>query len=450
MSVMRAAVYARFSSDLQRATSIEDQVRVARTYAASRGWTIDADHVYSDAAISGSSFARPGILLLMAAVAARPLPFDIVLVDDSSRVARDLADAIRFMQQLKFSGVRVIFISQSIDSESEQAEVLTAVHGIVDSLYLKELSKKVRRGLAGQLDRGFSTGSITFGYRTIAVPDPAGKRDAHGHPVLLGKRVEIEPAEAQVIQRIFEWYAAGQGTGGIVERLNRAGVPGPRGRRWKHGAVKRILGNEKYTGQRIWGQVRFERQPGTPRRVARAMPRDQWHVQERPDLRIVLPELWTRVQQRRGTIRAVLTASGTRTLMRGRNATLSSKYLFSGFIRCATCGSKITVMHGGSRGCEPRYGCSQSWRNGVTTCPNRLTIRASVTDDAILAGLRTELLKPATVKYVSEALATAVSRRMTDRPRLEADARAARERAGERLQRLVRAIEDGGPSHRAS
>jgi hypothetical protein len=73
-----------------------------------------------------------------------------------------------------------------------------------------------------------------------------------------------------------------------------------------------------------------------------------------------------------------------------------------------------------------------------------LTIRAGVADDAILASLQTELLKPATVKYVAEALATDVSRRMTDRPRLEADARAARERAGERLQRLVRAIEDGG------
>lgn len=443
---MRAAVYARFSSDLQRTTSIDDQVKVAYAFAASRGWTVDSGHVYSDAAISGSSLARPGILALMAALVARPLPFDVVLVDDSSRVARDLADAIRFMQQLKFSGVRVIFISQSIDSESEQAEVLTAVHGIVDSLYLKELSKKVRRGLAGQLGRGFATGSSTYGYRTIPVPDEAGKRDAHGYPVLLGKRVETEPSEAGVIIQIFEWYAAGQGTGTIVERLNRANVRGPRGRRWKHGAVKRLLVNEKYTGQRIWGQVRFERQPGTQRRVVRAMPRNQWHVQQRPDLRIVSLDLWARVQQRRAAVRAVLTASGTRTLMRGRNATLTSKYLFSGFMRCATCGSKITVMHGGSKGCEPRYACSQSWRNGVTTCANRLTIRASVTDEALLSGLQAELLKPATMKYVSEALATAVSHRMTERPRLEAAARTARERAIGRLQRLVRAIEDGGAS----
>jgi len=54
-------------------------------------------------------------------------------------------------------------------------------------------------------------------------------------------------------------------------------------------------------------------------------------------------------------------------------------------MRCAICGSKITVQHGGSKGCDPRYGCYQSWRNGVSSCPNRLTIRASVTDNALLA-----------------------------------------------------------------
>jgi len=148
MSPMRAAVYARFSSDLQRATSIDDQLNVARAFAATRGWSVDSAHVFTDSALSGSSLERPGIIALMAAAALRPLPFQVVLIDDSSRVSRDLADAVRFMQHLKFLGVRVIFISQSIDSDSEQAEVLTAVHGIVDSLYLKELGKKVKRGLA--------------------------------------------------------------------------------------------------------------------------------------------------------------------------------------------------------------------------------------------------------------------------------------------------------------
>jgi DNA invertase Pin-like site-specific DNA recombinase len=85
----------------------------------------------------------------LAAAAQRPRPFEALLVDDSSRVARDLADAVRILQQLKFFGVRVLYLSQGIDSANEQAETLVAVHGMVDGLYLREVAAKVKRGLRG-------------------------------------------------------------------------------------------------------------------------------------------------------------------------------------------------------------------------------------------------------------------------------------------------------------
>ena len=147
---------------------------------------------------SGASLERPGIQALLAASRRRPLPFDILLVDDSSCVSRDLSDPVRLLQELKFAGVRVIYISQNIDNASDTAETLVAVPGVVDSLYLKEMAKKIKRGLAGQLERGFATGSITFGYRTVPVPDPSGKTDVNGYPVLLGKRVGIV-AEARTL-----------------------------------------------------------------------------------------------------------------------------------------------------------------------------------------------------------------------------------------------------------
>src|SRR6185503_14626139 len=131
-SVMRAAAYARFSTDMQRETSIDDQLATARRYATAQGWTVLDAHVYTDAAVSGASLERPGIQAMLAAAARRPLPFDVLLVDDSSRVSRDLADAVRVMQQLRFLGVRVVYISQGIDSANEQAETLVAVHGMVD------------------------------------------------------------------------------------------------------------------------------------------------------------------------------------------------------------------------------------------------------------------------------------------------------------------------------
>jgi DNA invertase Pin-like site-specific DNA recombinase len=441
---MRCAVYARFSSDLQRETSLADQIATAQRYAEAHGWTVLPEHVYTDAALSGASLERPGIQALLTAAARRPLPFDALLVDDSSRVARDLADAVRILQQLKFFGVRVLYLSQGIDSASEQAETLVAVHGMVDGLYLREMAAKIKRGLRGQLERGFATGSITFGYRTVPVPDASGKTDGHGYPVLAGKRVEIVPEEARTIVQLFELYAGGLGAGRLVARLNRDGIRGPRGARWKAGAVKRVLANEKYRGLLIWNQKTFDRRPGTRQLVARALPRDQWRTLDRPELRIVSEELWARVQARRGAVRGSLPVATNRTLMRGRPAALYSPHLLSGFMHCATCGGAIVSVSGGNG--SPRYGCLQSWRNGLDVCSNRLTVRAKVADAYVLSGLKAELLKPATLKYITDALAAELNRRIDERPQLLAEAQTTREQARQRLQRLVDAIEAGIPA----
>ena len=82
---MRVTIYARYSSDLQRDTSLQDQVAVARQYAAERDWDVLPAHIYTDAAASGTSIeGRPGLRALMSAAQRTPRPFDILLADDSS------------------------------------------------------------------------------------------------------------------------------------------------------------------------------------------------------------------------------------------------------------------------------------------------------------------------------------------------------------------------------
>jgi DNA invertase Pin-like site-specific DNA recombinase len=440
---MRCACYARYSSDLQRATSIEDQLRVARRYADELGWTIDESQIFTDAGISGASIdGRPGLQALLAAAARRPLPFHVVLVDDSSRVARDIADAVRILQTLKFLGVRVIYISQHIDSTNEQAETLVAVHGMVDSLYLREMSKKIRRGIEGQHVRGFATGARTYGYTTTPVWDPSGRLEPNGSRATVGYQIDIVPDEADVIRQVFEWYAEGLGIHAITARLNRDRTPVPRGRgRWRDNAVRYMLGNEKYLGKTIYGQYRVERRPGTRERSMRRVPREQWSIQERPDLRIVSQDVWDRVRARQQEVRAAFGLRPGDTRVRGRNAAMHSPHLFSGFLRCGVCGLAMTTVSGGKG--SPRYGCPTSWRHGLTACTNRLTIRAKVADATLVAGLRAELLKPETLQAVTESLAAALNAVIDDRPKQrEALARAIAE-SERKLRHLIDAIEGG-------
>lgn len=437
---MRVACYARYSSDLQRDTSIEDQLAVARRYAKEHSWTVLTDHIYTDAAVSGASMqGREGIQRLLAAAAQQPRPFDVLLVDDSSRVARDIADAIRAMQQLKFLGIRVIYLSQGIDSESEQADALVAVHGLIDSMYLKELAKKIKRGLAGQLERGYSTGARTYGYRTIPEPDPSGRKDDHGHPALLGKRIEIDPDEAPVVRRIFEWAADGLGLTRILERLNKEGVPGTGGKRWSKGALVRLLKNERYLGRQIWGQQSVDREPGTGRRIMRDNPRSGWQIEDRQDLRIISDEFWERAQTTRAQVREAVAPK--RNLARGKDARFHSTHLFTGFSKCAVCGFSMSTVSGGKG--SPRLGCRRSWGEGRDVCPNRLTIRMKVAEPQILARLQSELLTTGTLQHVTDAVEREVKRAMNERPKAAAHLERQLSEERRKLKNLIAAIEGG-------
>ena len=130
----RCAAYARYSSDLQSPSSIEDQLRKCRECAALHGFQFMEEHIYVDQAISGVGADRPGLRNLMAAAVSQARPFDVILVDDSSRLSRDTKDALSIFERLNFSGIRLIAVSQGIDSQNEQAQVLVTVHGMVDSL----------------------------------------------------------------------------------------------------------------------------------------------------------------------------------------------------------------------------------------------------------------------------------------------------------------------------
>jgi site-specific DNA recombinase len=437
---MRAAIYARYSSDLQRDTSLEDQIAVAKRYATEKKWTVQKDHIYTDAGISGASIQnRPSVQRLLAAAGKQPKPFDVLLVDDSSRIARDIPDAIRVMQQLRFLEIRVIYISQGIDSASEQADALVAVHGLIDSLYLRELSKKVKRGLAGQMDRGFSTGARQYGYRKIVVTDDSGKKDAHGHLASIGTRIEVEPSEARVILRIFEWAADGVGLASIVERLNTEGIPGSGGKRWSKSPVARILTNERYLGKQIWGQQSFEHEPGTGRSIRRDNPRNEWRIEDRPDLRIVSDELWERVQQTRAAVRE--TVAPKQNLARGKDARFHSPHLLTGFAKCHVCGGAMTSVSGGMA--SPRLGCRRSWQEGRSACPNRLTIRIKVAEPQILRKLQTELLTPDSLAYISGSVEKQVQKALAAPKDGSGDIQRQLDQERRKLQNLISAIEGG-------
>ena len=179
----RCAIYARYSSDLQRETSIEDQLRRCREHAARRGWPIVEDWVVADRAVSAASVAgRDGLQRLVLAAKGKPRPFDTLLVDDTSRLARDLSDALRTLKILEFYGVTIVSVSQGIDSAQGNARPLLAMHGIMDEEYLTGLAAKVHRGQEGRVVHGYTTGGRVYGYTNVPIEDPPEPASMVGRP----------------------------------------------------------------------------------------------------------------------------------------------------------------------------------------------------------------------------------------------------------------------------
>jgi site-specific DNA recombinase len=265
--------------------------------------------------------------------------------------------------------------------------VLVTVHGIVDSLYVKELSKKTHRGLEGLALRGFHTGGRCFGYDTISVGEGTAKR------------MTVNAGEARIVRRLFELSAAGASFKSIAKQLNADCVEPPRQREgrspsWCPTAIRAMLKRELYKGEVVWNRSKFEKVHGTNTRRRKLRPESDWKRIEHPELVIVSRELWERVQTRLSGFSGMHRAS-TRPGLLPRS--LTSPYLFSGLLKCGECGGNLIIATGGGTRRHPNYVCSNSFNRGV--CQNRLYIRRDHLEERLLGRLQNELLRPEVVDY---------------------------------------------------
>lgn len=153
---LRAALYTRYSTDLQSAASITDQVRVCRAHCETQGWTVT--HVLSDEAISGATHLRPGFQSLLRLIEAGGC--DVIVAESLDRLSRDQEHIAGLYKRAQFHGVKI-----STRSEGEIREIHIGLGGAMSALFLEQLRQKTRRGLEGRVRNGKSAGGICYGYR---------------------------------------------------------------------------------------------------------------------------------------------------------------------------------------------------------------------------------------------------------------------------------------------
>ncbi len=408
---MPAAIYARYSSENQRPESIEDQISACRKLAKQRSLTISDDHIYADQAQSGARSDRPSLAALMSAAHANE--FDVVLVDDLSRLARDNHLMLSIIAELHFDGIRIISVADGLDSDDEESTLAIQVRGIFNELQLRDLKKKTLRGQIGQKERGFFVGEKTFGYRSVPIGEM--RMDKKGRPRPDGYKMEIEPKEAAIIVRISTSYAEGISLTQIVKTLNEESVPGSirSSKGWSPATISRILDNEKYAGRWIWNRTESRRDPRTGRRRRFEKPESEWIVHEDEQLRIIPKPLWEAVRQRRKEMhRTWPGGSGKRGFSKeqGSRQAHFPTHLLAGSMVCGCCGATIAQVSGKSGG---YYGCLAATKGA---CENKTLVLRTLAEKVILRAVQEQISAPEHIAHVLQRVEEEIAKQRADLP----------------------------------
>jgi len=369
---------------------------------------------------------RDGLNDLVRLAKTDPRPFDIILIDDTSRLGRYLPDVLKVTDVLDNYGVSIYFAAQGLDSRQPGFRQIFTLNGMMDEQYVFGLRDKVHRGQRGRILNGYIHGGKCYGYKNVPVEDQT-RRGEYGRPAVIGVFQQIIPEEKAVIIRIFEMYAAAASYADIAKALNAEGVLSPQPprkgkiRAWCPSAIREMLLNQKYRGVVEWNRTQTIRNRETGKTEQRPRPESEWVRVEVSELRIVSDELWQEVREQNQRVREKYSPKR----LGGMNRTKTSRlYLFSGLLECGLCGANMVIASGVAP--NARYGCPNHRYRGV--CKNSVTIPQRKLERQLLAALAANLTDPRLEEKCVEALLNQL------KARLDAQTRRAREAASQDSQ----------------
>ena len=361
---MRVWLYARLSNDDDPAqNSLQNQQEICRAFAEKKGWSIAGSS--ADDNISGMNFSRRGLDILTAAVQAKQV--DAVLVKDLSRLGRHRTQTALFIDFLRQQQVRVISVTEGVDTFCEEDDLMIGVRGLMNDYYAKDIGKKIRAGYRQKQKNGLVI-TPPFGY---------WKDKNTG-------QIKVDTEAAVTVRHIYSLYLHGCGQKEIARRLNSLGRKTPaqiRAERlgydsqkshktrdgqflWTYASVKNVLAEEAYTGVLV--NHRREYLGGK----ARAVSETDWLRHENFYPVIIEKAIWQQVQMR--------LKQQARPAVNNR-----TKHRYAGLLTCQECGNVFSPMircWNGSRRVE--YVCRGYHRNGKGYCSSH-RIHEEVLDAAV-------------------------------------------------------------------
>lgn len=331
----RIGIYVRESRDDygENYETIETQKELIESYV-ERNSLGRIVNIYMDDNVSGSGFDRPGIDLLKQDVADGRI--DMLILKDLSRLGRNNARTLLFLDFLEEHGIRVLTLDGKYDSTRDNDTV--GIETWFNERYLRDLSKKIRMNLRHKIEKGEYIGSAPYGYKKSTV-----KKNA----------LVIDETKAHIVKEIYNKYLQGEGYAQIAKWLNSMKYPPPSGNLssgWSAIAVRRILTSRVYIGDTVQGiseKISFKS------KKTRRLPEDEWVITRSTHEPIISEEIFCKVQE----IRKHRSRTG------GHKGNI---HPFRHILFCGRCGSFLVARKRKDR--PMAYICSNYMKNGLSAC----------------------------------------------------------------------------------
>ena len=341
---MNIAAYCRVSTDkTDQLNSLEAQKEFFSEYTRRTGDTLV--RLYADEGISGTKIKNRKEFLRMMSDADHGF-FDMVVVKDISRFARNTVDLLQNIRKLKALGIETQFLTANMTSMGNSEFILT-IFGALAQEESANTSKRVKFGKKMNAEKG-RVPNIVYGYdKTIGEYF----------------NLTINEEEAKVIRQIYKWYTEeGFGGAAIANKLNDRGIRTKRNCKWSQNATCRILSNELYTGKIINGKQEVS-DFLTGQRIEKD--ETEWMGVDRPELRIIDDETFEKAQE---------ILSSRHDAFQMTRERQSNKHLFSTLIKCKECGWSFRRSVRKYKNTYIRWICSGHNGKGADSCPNAVTI----------------------------------------------------------------------------
>lgn len=246
----RAVLYSRTSGLDRERISHEAQIELCREYAGQRHYIVVAELSEDETGISGADFDAPVLNRILDM--ARGDQFDVLICREIDRLARSLAKQLVFESEFDTCGVRVEYALDTFD-DTPEGQLQKNIRAVIAEYERHQIRRRLQRGRHLAVQRGeiMTWHRPPLGY--------VGTQD-NGKNTLI-----IEPDEAEIVRRIFNWYAYGtedkarpalrdiaRWLQGVLTSADRGKIgttkKSPRGR-WAATSVREILINRAYIGQ---------------------------------------------------------------------------------------------------------------------------------------------------------------------------------------------------------